>query len=897
MAVPYNGSPITLDQQIQFQPTNSWTFPSGTVFVKNFDLVVNETNATIRRLETQILVRDINGVVYGVTYKWRPDNSDADLLASSLSEGILITNTSGVRTQTWTYPGPSDCLACHTPVANYVLGVNARQLNGNLTYAATGVTDNQIRTLNRLGLLNPAINESGISGYAQMSSMTNLSASLQQRVRSYLDANCQACHQSGGDGPTWDARYDTPLALQHITNYPALFTLGISDNACVVKSKDIWRSVLLARINTTDQTIQMPDFRNLIDTNAVQILIAWINSLPGIPALAPVNITPNGGSFSNSVSVTIQPPHTNASIFYTLDGTLPTTNSLPYSGALTLTSDVTLAATAFETNYDNSVATSAQFIVSPQGLSVSPNSLDFGSVVLGQTNLLPFQVINTGSQTLTGSAAVSAPFSISSGNPFNLSANQTGQVVVAFTPAGATSYSNLVTFASNSGNSTNAVVGTGVTPAQLQSSPATLSFGWIAVSTSTSANLLVTNLGGAPLINGVALIGGGPFTVLSGTPFSLPGFGWTNIVVQFSPLGAGTFSNYAAITTANAGNSTTPLTGSGAVVLAASFVGNPTAGTVPLQVVFTDNSTGTITNRSWNFGDGSNTNTSSTSVTHTFSIVGTNNVSLMVSGPVGTNTQLRPNYIVATNLLPARLGVSPALIAFGYAATGTTAQASLLATNLGSAPLTNGVAVVGGGPFTILSGTPFNLPSSGSTNIVVRFSPASAGAFSNYIGITTANGGTSTNALTGSGAIPPAANFTGSPTSGAGPLMVFFSDTSTGTITNRFWDWGDGSSSNAAVTSLTHTYNVAGTNSVALTVTGPLGTNQLSRSAYIIVTNLGPVTVTIISTNNQVQLIWPAGTLQAAPAVTGTFLDVTNALSPFTVPKSSSPQFFRVRTR
>jgi len=366
LAVPNRGGLLTADQQIGFAATNSWTFPAGTVFVKNFDLVVDETNTNVplRRLETRLLVRDINGAVYGVTYKWRPDNSDADLLTSSLNEAIIITNASGIRTQTWTYPSPADCLTCHTPVANYVLGVNTRQLNGDQTYPATGITDNQLRTLNRLGLFNPAFDEAAVTNFEKLSALTNLSASLEQRVRSYVDANCAQCHQPGGTGITFDARYNTPLANQHITNFPAALSLG-ADNACVVKAKDIWRSVLLSRINTTDSEIQMPDFRNLIDTNAVAVLTDWINSLPGTPALAPPALTPNGGSFIASVNVSAHAPDTNAAIFYTLDGSLPTTNSLPYVGPINLFSNATLSANAFKTGFQNSVAVTAQFLVQP----------------------------------------------------------------------------------------------------------------------------------------------------------------------------------------------------------------------------------------------------------------------------------------------------------------------------------------------------------------------------------------------------------------------------------------------------------------------------------------------------------------------------------------------------
>jgi mono/diheme cytochrome c family protein len=378
MALPNNGGLMTPDQQIAFLPTNTWTFPAGTVFVKNFDLVVNETNssAPLRRLETRLLVRDVYGAVYGVTYKWRPDNSDADILTTSLNESVLITNATGIRTQIWYYPSPADCLTCHTPVANYVLGVNTRQLNGNKTYAATGNSDNQLRALNRLGLFLPAINEANIPGYPQLTSLTNVIASLEQRSRSYLDANCAQCHQPGGLGITFDARYDTPLPNQNITNYPAQLTLGF-DNACIVKDKDIWRSMLLFRINDTDPASQMPPIaRNLIDTNAVQVLTDWINSLPGTPALAPPVITPNGGVFSKSVSVTLTPPDTNATLYYTLNGTLPTTNSFLYSGPVVLTNSATFMANAFQLGFNNSVAATAAFTI--QSLQLAPVSFNAG---------------------------------------------------------------------------------------------------------------------------------------------------------------------------------------------------------------------------------------------------------------------------------------------------------------------------------------------------------------------------------------------------------------------------------------------------------------------------------------------------------------------------------------
>ena len=52
-----------------------WRFPNGTVLVKTFSL---DTAAGKKRLETRLLVKNATGV-YGVTYKWRANGSDASL--------------------------------------------------------------------------------------------------------------------------------------------------------------------------------------------------------------------------------------------------------------------------------------------------------------------------------------------------------------------------------------------------------------------------------------------------------------------------------------------------------------------------------------------------------------------------------------------------------------------------------------------------------------------------------------------------------------------------------------------------------------------------------------------------------------------------------------------------
>jgi PKD repeat protein len=83
--------------------------------------------------------------------------------------------------------------------------------------------------------------------------------------------------------------------------------------------------------------------------------------------------------------------------------------------------------------------------------------------------------------------------------------------------------------------------------------------------------------------------------------------------------------------------------------------------------------------------------------------------------------------------------------------------------------------------------------------------------------------------------VQPKAVFTvSSPTTALPPLTVTFADASTGIITNWFWNFGDGATSNtSATTSVTHTYTSAGVYSAAETVTGPGGTNLSAQTTLI----------------------------------------------------------------
>jgi len=83
------------------------------------------------------------------------------------------------------------------------------------------------------------------------------------------------------------------------------------------------------------------------------------------PTVETSTITPAGGAFNDSVSVTLSTGTADASSYYTLDGGDPTTASTVYSGLFTINSSWTVKARAFLSGYNDSGIASAAFTINP----------------------------------------------------------------------------------------------------------------------------------------------------------------------------------------------------------------------------------------------------------------------------------------------------------------------------------------------------------------------------------------------------------------------------------------------------------------------------------------------------------------------------------------------------
>jgi len=210
-------------------------------------------------------------------------------------------------------------------------------------------------------LFNTNFSNVDLKNFPKLAAPDDLSRPLEDRARSYLDANCSNCHRPNGTVAYFDARYDTPLAKQGLVGGRVLIDERI-DGARVIAPNDIWRSILFMRADTTEPFKMPPLARNTVDERGMKLLREWIESLPGPPVLPPPEISPRGGNFPRAVEVRLK-SEPGAKIFYTLDGTVPTASDSPYEKPIKISAPTIVRAKAFKPGFTKSVTVQQIFLI------------------------------------------------------------------------------------------------------------------------------------------------------------------------------------------------------------------------------------------------------------------------------------------------------------------------------------------------------------------------------------------------------------------------------------------------------------------------------------------------------------------------------------------------------
>ncbi len=242
-----------------------WLFPAGSVLVKNFSLGGE-------LVETRLFMHHTDGSWAGYTYEWNAAGTDA--------ERVIGGKRKDVGGQTWIYPSGADCGTCHTPAAGHSLGLEYAQLNGDLTYAETGRTANQLTTAEAIGVLSAPLPDTPDN----LPRVLDTGASTGERARAYLHANCANCHRPGGPAPSdMDLRYDTAFADTRTCGVePGEGDLGIPD-ARIIAPGDASRSLLVVRANRRDAHGMPPLASEIVDADGVALLTDWIETLEACP--------------------------------------------------------------------------------------------------------------------------------------------------------------------------------------------------------------------------------------------------------------------------------------------------------------------------------------------------------------------------------------------------------------------------------------------------------------------------------------------------------------------------------------------------------------------------------------------------------------------------------------
>jgi uncharacterized repeat protein (TIGR03806 family) len=269
-------------RKIGFSASAPWSFPEGTVLVKNFFLPRRGADGRDARqiIETRFLVKR-DGLFKGYSYKWDDQQRDGVLLGGATYRDVQIRTATGEEAFSYYYPSSSDCQRCHVTAGGGALGVDTGHMNYDVRTPA-GTTVNQIDRLASLGVIDAATVPDDVGAIGSLVDPADTTASLNDRARSYLHTQCSHCHNRdfGTGQGDFDLRVNVPLAQTRLCDVaPTQGDLGVP-GVKLLKPGRPDLSLVYLRSHTLDRSKRMPPIAtSRLDTVGTDVLQRWIASL------------------------------------------------------------------------------------------------------------------------------------------------------------------------------------------------------------------------------------------------------------------------------------------------------------------------------------------------------------------------------------------------------------------------------------------------------------------------------------------------------------------------------------------------------------------------------------------------------------------------------------------
>jgi hypothetical protein len=446
----------------------------------------------------------------------------------------------------------------------------------------------------------------------------------------------------------------------------------------------------------------------------------------------------------------------------------------------------------------NSTATNSPLVIAlsgtgiQAGLSANPSSINFGSLLIGNTASVNVTLTNSGTANLSISAASASGtgFSMSTLSPQTLTPGGTATFTATFGPTTAGNATGNVSITSNAPGSPLVIglrgIGT-ANQAQLSINPTSIAFNSVNVGSNASHTVTLTNTGNVTLNIATATISGAGYTMTL-VPTSINAGANIMFSVTFTPTSGGSSPGTISIAS-NDPNSpaTIGLTGTG---LQAQISATPTSvgfGTVTIgntdsqSITLHNNGNTTLTFSQITLaGTGFNETGLTTSTTiaaggsTTFNATFNPSSTSTVNGSIALTTDGTPSSLVINlsgtgQTSTMLLGASPTSLPFGNVLDASNTALTTSVTNNGNSNVTISTVTVSGAGFSasgISNGTV--LTPGQSVTLTVTFAPTSGGPVSGGSVNIASNATNSplTIGLTGTGTHSVVLTWSASPTAG-----------------------------------------------------------------------------------------------------------------------------------